>query len=125
MKRSGKGRVADIWIQEDILYCNYHSDTILTLEKAQEIVMQRLEVQKDKYYPVYCDINGLRHSHKEAREYLAKHGSMLTTAVAYLASDHYSYRMISFFIRNSKPRIPSKVFRHKFHAINYLRRYKK
>ena len=125
MNRSVKGRAADIWIDNGIVYCIYHSFTVLTLKKAQEIVTQRLEVQKDKYYPVYYDINGLRHSHKEARDYLAREGSILTNAVAYLASDHYSYKMIRFFIRNSKPRVPSKVFRHKFNALTYLRRYKK
>ncbi|MDN3594387.1 DUF7793 family protein [Zunongwangia endophytica] len=124
MDRSGKKRVAKIWIDDGILYFEYHPNTVLSLEKAQQTVKYRLSIQKDKYYPICCDTSGLVDSHKMARDYLAREGSILASAVAYIAPDDYSYKMISFFIRNSKPRIPSKVFRHKFAALNFLRAFK-
>jgi hypothetical protein len=121
---SGKNQVADIYLDNGILHFIYRPNTILNLKNAIAAVELRLAFQKDKAYPIFCDVRGLVSSDKEGRDYLAKEGSVLVKAVGILATDPVTQRIINFYLNNSKPRIPSKAFTREFMALSFLEKFR-
>jgi len=109
------------WISENILFFEYKQDVVINLASAQRIVADRIQMQNEKAYPVLCDIRGIADSDKAARDYLAQHGSVLTKAVSILAHQTVSIVMISFYLKVSKPQVPTKVFRDKPAALEFLK----
>jgi hypothetical protein len=109
------------WINENILFFEYKPDVVINLVAAQRIVTDRIQMQKEKAYPVLCDIRGIADSDKAARDYLAQHGSVLTKAVSILAHQTVSIVMISFYLKISKPQVPTKVFSNKPAALEFLK----
>lgn len=112
---------AIFWISENILFVEYKPDVVINLVAAQRIVADRMQMQKEKVYPVLCDVRGIADSDKAARDYLAQHGSVLTKAVSILANQTISIVMISFYLKISKPQVPTKVFRDKQAALEFLK----
>lgn len=112
---------AIFWISENILFVEYKPDVVINLVAAQRIVADRMQMQKEKVYPVLCDVRGIADSDKAARDYLAQHGSVLTKAVSILANQTISIVMISFYLKISKPQVPTKVFSDKAKALEFLK----
>ena len=94
---------------------------VINLVAAQRIVTDRIQMQNGKAYPVLCDIRGIADSDKAARDYLAQHGSIMTKAVSILANQRVSIVMISFYLKISKPQVPTKVFTDKTQALEFLK----
>ena len=109
------------WISESILFFEYKPDVVINLVAAQRIVADRMQMQNEKAYPVLCDIRGIADSDKAARDYLAQHGSIMTKAVSILANQRVSIVMISFYLKISKPQVPTKVFTDKTKALEFLK----
>ncbi|TDE52738.1 hypothetical protein [Flavobacterium sp. GT3P67] len=109
------------WISGNLLFFEYKPGVVINLEAAQRIVTDRIQMQKGKAYPVLCDIRGIADSDKAARDYLAQHGSVLTKAVSILAQQTLSIVMISFYLKISKPQVPTKVFNDKAKALEFLK----
>lgn len=112
---------AIFWISEGILFFEYKPDVVIDLAAAQRIVADRIQMQKEKAYPVLCDIRGIADSDKAARDYLAHHGSVLAKAVSILANRGVSILMISFYLKISKPQVPTRVFTGKPKALEFLK----
>jgi len=109
------------WISDDILFFEYKSDVVITLAAAKRIVADRIYMQNEIAYPVFCDIRGIADTDKAGRDYLAKYGSLATKAVGILTSDSVSQTIIEFYLKISKPDVPTKVFTDKEAALNFLR----
>ncbi len=116
--------VADIYIEDGILFFIYQPNIHLSLQLAKDAVTRRLSVQKDKAYPVFCDVRGLASSDKVARDYLAREGSVLVKAVSFLAKDYISLRIIKFYMSNDIHGIPSRIFTQSYHALKFLQQFK-
>lgn len=112
---------ARFWIDRDILFFVYKTNIIVTLEAAKKIVADRIEFQKEKSYPIFCDIRGIKDVHKNARDYLAREGSILTRAVSILVDPPISRAILDFYLKMSKPPIPTKVFTDKHKALRFLK----
>ncbi|WP_244273254.1 DUF7793 family protein [Flavobacterium sinopsychrotolerans] len=109
------------WISGNILFFEYKPGVVINLAAAQRIVADRMQMQKEKVYPVLCDVRGIADSDKAARDYLAQYGSVLTKAVSILANQTISIVMISFYLKISKPQVPTKVFSDKAKALEFLK----
>ena len=109
------------WISGNILFFEYKPGVVINLVVAQRIVMDRMQMQKEKAYPVLCDVSGIADSDKAARDYLAQHGSVLTKAVGIVVQRTLSMVMISFYLKISKPQVPTKVFSDRAKALAFLR----
>lgn len=107
-------------ISNGILFCEYKSNVVITLAAAKRIVSDRIYMQNEIAYPVYCDIRGITDTDKAGRDYLAKYGSLATKAVAILAVDNVSSTIISFYLKISKPQVPTKIFTDKGAAMAFL-----
>lgn len=112
---------AVFWISESILFFEYKPDVVINLASAQRVVADRIQIQNEKAYPVLCDIRSIADSDKAARDYLAQHGSVLTKAVSILAHRSVSILMISFYLKISKPQVPTKIFTDKSAALEFLK----
>lgn len=115
---------AKLWISEGILYFIYKPQTILHLDAAKKIVKDRLKLQNEITYPVLCDLRMVKDSEKVARDYLAREGSILTKAVAFLVEPPFSEATIHLYLRTSKPVIPTEIFTTKTEALNFLEKHK-
>ncbi len=109
------------WISGNILFFEYKPGVVINLVVAQRIVTDRMQMQKEKAYPVLCDVRGIADSDKAARDYLAHHGSVLTKAVSILAHETVSLTMISFYLKICKPQVPTEVFSDRAKALEFLR----
>ena len=118
-----KNEYAEMHIEEGILFFTYRNITEFNLEVAQHIVAERLKLQREKSYPILCDITRFNMPDREARRYLAVEGSALTKAVAYLKNPSGSNHLTSFFIVVDQPVVPVALFTAYEEALTYLRKF--
>jgi len=111
---------AQFWIANGILFFEYKPNTILNLEVAQRIVADRIHFQNEKSYPVLCDVRGIVNTDKSGRDYLAQSGSVLTKAVSLIVHQKVSLTISNFYLRISKPSVPTQLFNNKDDALTYL-----
>ncbi|MGI0105880.1 hypothetical protein [Salinimicrobium sp. WS361] len=114
---------AEFWIENRILHIRYKPDIFMDIEAARLIVADRVTFQKGKLYPILCYAEGIASSTKPARDYLAIKGSVLTLAIAYIASPKVSLAMLHFFKEINKPVVPSEIFTSEMAARKFLHSY--
>ena len=125
MLNSFSNDFATFWIEDSVLHFVYHSSVKIDLAAAEKIVSDRVKFQEEKILPVLCDVRGLKEIDKEARDYLAKEGSLMASAVAVLVNPPLSKAMTDFYIQNSKPVVPTRPFTDKYEALKYLKNIRK
>ncbi len=108
---------------DGVLHIVYHQGVIVNLNAAVQIVKDRLLLQEGRAFPILCDIRGIREINKAARAYLAVEGSILVKAVAVIVEPPVSKMLSEFYIRTSKPPIPTQSFEHIEDALVYLKEY--
>jgi hypothetical protein len=114
---------AQFWIRNGILFFKYKSNVVIDLAAAQRIVADRIQLQNEKDYPIFCDTRGIITIDKAARDYLAQSGSVLTKAVGLLGSQNVSLTITSFYLRISKPQVPTAIFIDEEAALAFLESY--
>jgi hypothetical protein len=114
---------AQFWIANGILFFEYKPNTILNLEAAPRIVADRIHFQNEKSYPVLCDVRGIVNTDKSGRDYLAQSGSVLTKAVALIVHQKVSATISNFYLRISKPNVPTQLFNSREDAMVYLEQF--
>ena len=124
MNNSLSNEFATFWIDDGILYFIYHPSVVIDLAAAEKVVTDRLKYQGEKVLPVFCDTRGIKDTDKSARDFLAKEGSLMTTAVAFLVNPPISKAITDFYIRTNKPITPTKIFTEKYEALKFLRTYR-
>lgn len=125
MNKSLSNDYATFWIDDGILHFIYHPGIVINIAAAEKVVADRLKCQEDKIYPVFCDTRGIKDTDKEARDYLAREGSIMTPAVAFLVNPPISKAITDFYVRTNKPITPTKIFTEKYEALKFLKGYRK
>ncbi|MFI8378865.1 hypothetical protein [Leeuwenhoekiella sp. NPDC079379] len=97
---------------------------MLTLQAAQKVVYDRLCLQGDRAYLVYCDVRNILDTDKEARDYLAREGAALTRAVAFRISGPVSESMLNFYLQRTNPHTPTQLFFKKKPALMFLNKHR-
>lgn len=115
---------AEFWIDKGILFFVYKPFSLIDLNAAEKIVADRLKLQRENAYPIFCDTRGIKDSEKAARDYLAIEGSILAKAVALLVKPPITEAMTFFYIKKSKPVIPTKIFTDKEEALEFVESYR-
>lgn len=108
------------WIEDGILYFEYKANLTINLKVAQRVVSDRIHFQKERSFPVLCDIRGVVATDKAGRDYLAKSGSILIEAVALIVHEKVLLTMSCFYMQISKPSVPTQVFTTEADALVYL-----
>lgn len=115
---------ATFWIDDGVLHFVYHPSVVLNLRAAEQVVSDRLKFQGEKVLPVFCDTRGIKDTEKSARDFLAKEGSVMTTAVAFLVNPPISQAITDFYVRTNKPVTPTKIFTEKYEALRFLKSFR-
>ena|SRR5690606_23545198 len=112
-----------IWIGIDngILFFTYKNGIVIDLPVAIGTVGQRLSVQNGKYYPIICDVNGVRYIDRSARIYLSKQGSLLVKALALVSDSRSTTAITQFYLSFNAGSIPVRMFKDKDAALWFLR----
>lgn len=110
------------WIADSILFCEYKPEISIDLQVAQRIVADRIHFQNEKSYPILCDIRGIIDTDKAGRDYLAQSGSVLTKAVALITDQKVSLTISNFYLKISKPSVPTQLFTKEEEAISFLKK---
>ncbi|WP_257710636.1 hypothetical protein [Gramella sp. MT6] len=118
------GTYAKMWISEGILFFVYKEIYEINRSMAREIVSQRLQLQNENSYPIFCDLRAITNAQKEARDYLAIEGAFMTTALALLVKDDHAMAITQLFIKTSTPDYPIRVFKDKKKALLFLQDFK-
>lgn len=122
-KEHMENQFAEFWIQSRILHVQYKPDIFIDVDAARKIVADRITFQNGKPYPILCFTGGIKNSTKTGRDYLAIKGSILTSAIAYIATPTVSLAMLNFFIEKNKPSVPSEIFTSTTAARDFLEPY--
>lgn len=120
---SFENEFAFFYISDSILFYSYKQGVVINLAAAKRIVADRLEMQNERSFAVLCDISGVSDSDKPGRDYLAQYGSVLTNAVALLTNSKLLLVMTTFYLRVSKPQVPTRIFTDRSLAIEFLSGY--
>lgn len=108
---------------DDIVFIRYHIGITIDYDAAVKIVEDRLILQEGQALPVLCDIRGVKDINKSARDYLALEGSLHIKAVAFIVEPPLSEIMSKFYLKASKPPIPTKAFQTMKDAKEFLEQY--
>ncbi len=114
---------AKFWIDGGILFFVYKPNTVIDLDVAMRVVADRILLQNERYFPVFCDIRGITSTHKAGRDYLARSGSVFTKAVALIVNEHLSMTMSTFYLEISRPSVPTQIFSLEQEALDYLKEF--
>lgn len=123
MQYQYKNAYAEYQLNPGILFFNYKQQR-LTLQVAQQVVRDRLHLQRNRAYPIYCDVRNIIDTHKEARDYLAREGAALTRAVAFRISGPVSESMLHFYLQRTNPHTPTQLFFKKKPALMFLNKHR-
>lgn len=118
------GTYAKMWISDGILYFVYKEIYQINRSMAREIVSQRLQLQNENSYPIFCDLRAVTNAEKEARDYLAIEGAYMTKALALLVEDEHAMAISQLYIKTASPHYPTRVFTDKEKALLFLQDYK-
>jgi len=118
------GTYAKMWISKGILYFVYKEVYEINRSMAREIVSQRLQLQNENSYPIFCDLRAVTLAQKQARDYLAIEGAYMTTALALLVKDEHAEVITQMYIKINNPAYPTRVFTNKEKALSFLQDYK-
>lgn len=115
--------VAELYIQDGILFCIYQKKLVLHLSAAQWVVSQRLALQMNRVMPVYCDHSGVRLANKDVRDYMALEGTAGISALALVVSSPVSQVISEVFTLSNLPPIPTQIFMESSEALAFLKQY--
>lgn len=101
----------------------YKKDLVIDLDIARKIVVERLKVYDGHEYPTLVDIRQAKLFTKEARDYFAVDGVMGMTALALVTGGYFTVMTANLFIRFSKPRVPTRVFKTREAALGWLKQF--
>ena len=114
---------AEYRLKDSVMYITYKENVRIDLKAGIQIVKDRLLLHKDEFLPVLCDIRGIKEINKPARDYLANEGSALIKAVAFIVEAPLSEKLSKFYLRTSKPPIPTGLFEETSEAMIYLSKF--
>lgn len=112
-----------MWMEDQVLHCVFNGPIDMDIQMAKICVFARIEFSNCVSYPCMIDVTGVRSATREAREYMAKEGSLFVTAGALIVSSPLSKMLGNMFLSLNPPRVPTRVFSSRTKAKDWLRSY--
>jgi hypothetical protein len=115
------------WKEEnDIVSFKYSPNLEITLSIAVELVKNRLEYTNGKSKFVLVDVNNIKSTTKEAREYMSDVNGGLKGILggAFVSSNMLTTVIINLFLKINKPSVPARFFTDREDALIWLKRIK-
>tara|TARA_Y100001972_G_scaffold125712_1_gene177544 strand:- start:1848 stop:2243 length:396 start_codon:yes stop_codon:yes gene_type:complete len=123
MNESIDFQYGSIVVENGIMKCSFYDLHELTLEITRHLVAKRIEHSNGISYPCLFDISRIKHSTKEARDYLANEGNELVTASAILVDSAVLKMAANFYVSVNKPVKPTRLFTDKQTALDWLHQF--
>lgn len=123
-KASESTSVVRMEIIDDILYATYLPDKVITIDDAKELIKKRIEYTQSVSYASLVTYEGVKGVDKEARTYFVNEGAEGIIAAALLVNSIYTELFGNFFLRITKPKIPTRLFTDKEEALKWLQQFK-
>lgn len=116
----------ELWIENGIIHEIFKPNLkILDIEKAKQIVTDRLKVSDGITRPLFVDLGNMVSVDKASRTYLAEGDAMkFLSATAILVDNPIAKFAANIYIRVDQPDIPTKFFTEKTLALTWLEQYK-
>jgi hypothetical protein len=111
-------------IIDGLLHITYNPCKINLID-AKEITQDRITYQEGNLYPTIMSSNGPIEMSREARVFLtSKAGTFGLTAMAFLYESSLTNRILAFFIiKMHPPSVPTRAFKNKRKATEWLKQY--
>lgn len=123
MKESVYFDQLDVYIIDDIMYCIVNSEE-MDIDFVKYSVDRRIAYSENNAYPCLFDVTKVKHSTKEARDYLANNGNELVLASALIVNSPMLKMAADFYVEVNKPVNPTKTFTDKNLALEWLNQFK-
>jgi hypothetical protein len=121
MNDSVENDYVKFWFEEGIIHGYYKKDCIISLKAAKEIVGLRLKFQQGKTCKGLIYITHIKMVTADAKEYLAKEGYEGIEKAALISSSFFTTVIGNVFISINKPIRPTRLFRKKEDALEWLK----
>lgn len=112
-----------MWMDHDILCCKFSNGLRLSLEVAKSCVEGRIFFSKGKSYPLLINMTGISSSTKDARQYMATIGVILSKADALVIKSSFLRVLGNLLLAIDKPRVPTKMFNNEEDARGWLSKF--
>jgi|SRR5690606_16365747 len=109
-------------LKENLVCITYKKGTVIDLNAAKKIVLDRIRFQEEKDYPVLCDIRAVHSMDYLARDYLTREGLVYITTLAILIKSGAIDLMTQLHHTTNRPIIRTGVFRKISDAKEFLNR---
>lgn len=117
-----KTRNADVWVENDILYCKLHHNTEVTLRDARKMVQIAKNINHQRKLPVLADLTEARSMSRDARKYFSSSEAEKYAVALALITDSVVGSVIgNFFLRINNPPYPVRLFSEEKAAIKWLK----
>lgn len=123
MKESDYFDQLDVYILDDIMYCIVNREE-MDIDFVKYSVDRRIAHSENNAYPCLFDVTKVKHSTKEARDYLANNGNELVLASALIVNSPMLKMAANFYVAVNKPVNPTKIFTDKDQALDWLNQFK-
>ncbi|MCP4520849.1 MAG: hypothetical protein GY827_04015 [Cytophagales bacterium] len=119
-----QSKYVDLEIKNGILYGTYKNVEI-DLEVAKEVVTTRLQFQQGETYPTIVFGDNILNANKEARDYFVQKGEEGLSAAAMVVTGVITKMLVNFYLKVSKPNIPTKFFNTEEEALEWIIQFRK
>jgi hypothetical protein len=124
MNDLSQSRYIEFQIENGILIGTYTRNLKIDLEVAKHISEQRLAFSKGCVYPSLLFTHYLRSVNKEARDYFAVEGVKGMSALAIVPGNFIDVIATNLFITFSRPTVPTRAFKNRTLAVEWLNQFK-
>lgn len=128
MTTLNKEKIEDTYVTFQIINGILHAfykPELVSLEIAKKIAFFRKEYIQDNSYPTLVRINKVAKATKDARDFLSsEEGVEGVTAGAIITNSSFQATLANFFLKVTKPQIPTKLFVEEEKAIKWLNQFK-
>lgn len=108
------------WIG-NVIFAEYEKEVVIDLEMAKRSVEKRIKFTSKKNAGLVFDLRNVKHIEIDARKFLGTDTSThLITAGAVIINSPIQKILANFFLRFSRPQIPTRLFTNRHEAIEWV-----
>lgn len=116
--RSEFGR---LYIEDGILFFICNEGLRVDLGATKKMAAMFISFQGGILHPIYVDLSGVAETTKSARDFMAQEVRTFSTRCAFVSKSAWGAAIANFYLKVSKPLVPTKLFDDPEKAIEFLR----
>ncbi len=116
----GQTKVADIFYNDKILNIKFRKGKSIELDEAKEVYHACDKIAGNEIHANLIDSREIQFMTDESRKYFAAQDKSSVVAIALLATNRIQITLANFYLKFSKPKIPTKLFNSEPEARKWL-----